>query len=179
MDKRLSVRKSINPIIHLLKFVTMEKEKKTVFVSFATQKGGVGKSTFTIYAASWLHYVKGLNVAVVDCDYPQHSIMKQKKRDMEVVKTTPVYQNLLVEQAGRLKKKAYPVIGSTPARRHGGLKGIWRKGGDSLWYCTVRPARHNGLRRGYRRNQCARLSVRAYKGRPPGAGKHTELCNYH
>ena len=57
----------------------MEKEKNTVFVSFATQKGGVGKSTFTIYAASWLHYVKGLNVAVVDCDYPQHSIMKQKK----------------------------------------------------------------------------------------------------
>ena len=59
--------------------------------------------------------MKGLNVAVVDCDYPQHSIMKQKKRDMEVVKTTPVYQNLLVEQTGRLKKKAYPVIGSTPA----------------------------------------------------------------
>ena len=83
----------------------MEKEKNTVFVSFATQKGGVGKSTFTIYAASWLHYVKGLNVAVVDCDYPQHSIMKQKKRDMEVVKTTPVYQNLLVEQSG-MKNKA-------------------------------------------------------------------------
>lgn len=59
--------------------------------------------------------MKELNVAVVDCDYPQHSIMKQKKRDMEVVKTTPVYQNLLIEQAGRLKKKAYPVIGSTPA----------------------------------------------------------------
>ena len=38
-----------------------------------------------------------------------------EKRDMEVVKTTPVYQNLLVEQAGRLKKKAYPVMGSTPA----------------------------------------------------------------
>ena len=41
--------------------------------------------------------------------------MKQKKRDREVLKTTPVYKNLLVEQAGRLKKKAYPVIGSTPA----------------------------------------------------------------
>ena len=41
--------------------------------------------------------------------------MYQKKRDMEVVKTTLVYQNLLVEQAGRLKKKAYPVIGSNPA----------------------------------------------------------------
>ena len=35
-----------------LKLVTMEERKKTLFVSFATQKGGVGKSTFTIYAAS-------------------------------------------------------------------------------------------------------------------------------
>ena len=43
---------------------------------------------------------------------------------MEVVKTTPVYQNLLVEQAGRLKKKAYPVIGSTPGGLHDGLKGV-------------------------------------------------------
>ena len=34
------------------KSVTMEKRKKTVFVSFASQKGGVGKSTFAIYAAS-------------------------------------------------------------------------------------------------------------------------------
>lgn len=34
---------------------------------------------------------------------------------MEVVKATPVYQNLLVEQSARLGKKAYPVIGSTPA----------------------------------------------------------------
>lgn len=30
----------------------MEKRKGTVFISFASQKGGVGKSTFTIYAAS-------------------------------------------------------------------------------------------------------------------------------
>lgn len=33
---------------------------------------------------------------------------------MEVVKTVPVYQSLLVEQAERLDKRAYPVIGSTP-----------------------------------------------------------------
>ena len=30
----------------------MEKRKETVFISFASQTGGVGKSTFTIYAAS-------------------------------------------------------------------------------------------------------------------------------
>ncbi|KAA4062539.1 conjugal transfer protein [Bacteroides ovatus] len=41
--------------------------------------------------------------------------MKQKKRDMEVVKTVPVYQSLLVEQSERLDKRAYPVIGSNPA----------------------------------------------------------------
>lgn len=59
--------------------------------------------------------MKGLNVAVVDCDYPQHSLMKQKKRDMDVVQATPVYKNLLVEQSTGLGKGAYPFIGSTPA----------------------------------------------------------------
>lgn len=54
-------------------------------------------------------------MAVVDCDYPQHSLMKQKKRDMDVVQATPIYQNLLVEQSTRLGKNAYPFIGSTPA----------------------------------------------------------------
>lgn len=54
-------------------------------------------------------------MAVVDCDYPQHSLMKQKKRDMDVVQATPVYQNLLVEQSKQFGKAAYPLIGSTPA----------------------------------------------------------------
>ena len=42
---------------------TMSKE---IFVAFATQKGGIGKSTVTALAASYLHNVKGYNVAVVD-----------------------------------------------------------------------------------------------------------------
>ena len=47
---------------------------KEIFVAFATQKGGIGKSTVTALAASYPHNVKGYNVAVVDCDDPQHSI---------------------------------------------------------------------------------------------------------
>ena len=47
---------------------------KEIFVAFATQKGGIGKSTVTALAASYLHNVKGYNVAVVDWDDPQHSI---------------------------------------------------------------------------------------------------------
>ena len=40
--------------------VIMSKE---IFVAFATQKGGIGKSTVTALAASYLHNVKGYNVA--------------------------------------------------------------------------------------------------------------------
>ena len=32
-------------------------EKKPIFIAFSTQKGGVGKTTFTVLAASYLHYV--------------------------------------------------------------------------------------------------------------------------
>ena len=37
---------------------------KEIFVAFATQKGGIGKSTVTALAASYLHNVMGLNVAM-------------------------------------------------------------------------------------------------------------------
>jgi hypothetical protein len=74
--------------------------------------------------------VKGLNVAIVDCDYPQHSIIRQKKRDMEVVKTTPVYQNLLVEQA--VEEEGLPGYRQYPGGLHDGLKGIRGKGRRTL-----------------------------------------------
>ena len=40
--------------------------KKTNYVAFSTQKGGAGKTTLTVLVASYLHYVKGYNVAVID-----------------------------------------------------------------------------------------------------------------
>ena len=46
-------------------------KEKNVFFSVCSQKGGVGKSTFTVLLASWLHYVLGRDVLVVDCDAPQ------------------------------------------------------------------------------------------------------------
>lgn len=59
----------------------MENEKTPLYVAFSTQKGGVGKTTFTVLVASYLYYLKGYDVAVVDCDYPQHSIAGMRKRD--------------------------------------------------------------------------------------------------
>jgi cellulose biosynthesis protein BcsQ len=83
--------------------------KETLFVAFSTQKGGMGKSTLTVLAASYLHYVKGYNVAVVDCDLPQHSIAEMRKRDVEQVINDNHYKRLAHIQFTNLQKKAYPV----------------------------------------------------------------------
>jgi cellulose biosynthesis protein BcsQ len=88
-------------------------KKETLFIAFSTQKGGMGKTTLTVLAAGYLHYVKGYNVAVVDCDYPQHSIVEMRKRDVEQVMKDDHYKRLAHVQFTGLKKKAYPVEEST------------------------------------------------------------------
>ena len=52
--------------------------KRPILVAFSNQKGGVGKSTVTAVLASYFNYVRGLKVAVVDCDYPQSGKTKGK-----------------------------------------------------------------------------------------------------
>ena len=51
-----------------------------VIVTFANQKGGVGKTTLCITFANYL-VTKGARVVVIDCDF-QHSIMKCRKADI-------------------------------------------------------------------------------------------------
>lgn len=64
--------------------------KRPILVAFSNQKGGVGKSTVTIVLASYFNYVKGLNVAVVDCDYPQFSLDKLRGRDLKNLKRASI-----------------------------------------------------------------------------------------
>lgn len=85
---------------------------KTKFVAFSTQKGGAGKTTLTVLVASYLHYVRGQNVAVIDCDYPQHSIVEMRERDLKLALEDEHYKRLAYEQFKRLDKKAYPVVES-------------------------------------------------------------------
>ena len=94
----------------------MENGKTPLYVAFSTQKGGVGKTTFTVLAASYLYYLKGYDVAVVDCDYPQHSIAGMRKRDAEQVGADEDYKRMAYEQFTRLGKKAYPVLCSSPEK---------------------------------------------------------------
>ena len=68
-----------NPIINPL--FEKRMSKRCVFIALSNQKGGVGKSTLTVLLASYFHYVKGRQVAVVDCDYPQHSIQALRTRE--------------------------------------------------------------------------------------------------
>ncbi|WP_319266110.1 ParA family protein [uncultured Draconibacterium sp.] len=89
-------------------------EKETLFIAFSTQKGGVGKTAFTVLMSSYLHYVKGLEIAVVDCDYPQHSIAEMRQRDMEQVMKDNYYKQLAYKQFTTIKRKAYPVEKSMP-----------------------------------------------------------------
>ena len=99
--------------------------KDPIYLAFSTQKGGAGKTTLTVLVASYLHYVKGYDVAVIlhyvkgydvaviDCDYPQHSIVEMRGRDLKMAKEDEYYRNLAYEQFTRLNKKAYPVIESS------------------------------------------------------------------
>ena len=88
--------------------------KKTLNVAFSTQKGGAGKTTLTVLVASYLHYVKGYNVAVIDCDFPQHSIADMRERDLKMVMEDEHYKLMAYEQFSSLGKKAYVVIESSP-----------------------------------------------------------------
>ncbi|PIF45314.1 cellulose biosynthesis protein BcsQ [Chryseobacterium sp. 52] len=88
----------------------METQNRTVFIAFSSQKGGVGKSTFTAMAASILHYRLGYNVAIFDCDYPQHSLSKMRKRDLEAIMQNEVFKKLAKRQFSAINKKAYPIL---------------------------------------------------------------------
>ena len=88
---------------------TMSNE---IFVAFATQKGGIGKSTVTALAASYLHNVQGHNVAVIDCDTPQHSIHGLRERETKLIDESLYFKALACDHFRKIKKNAYPVIAS-------------------------------------------------------------------
>lgn len=89
----------------------MIMDKETLFVALSNQKGGVGKSAFTILLASYFHYVENLNVAVIDCDSPQHSLVRMRDRDKKAIDRSDHYKQQMMAQWERIKKKAYPIIG--------------------------------------------------------------------
>lgn len=88
----------------------MSTHHNTKFIAFSSQKGGVGKSTFTTLIASLMHYRLGYNVVVFDADFPQHSLMKMKNRDLEMVMENEFLKKQAYRQFTTINKKAYPIF---------------------------------------------------------------------
>ena len=88
--------------------------KRPHFISICSQKGGVGKSTFTVLATSLLHYRMGRRVLVVDCDYPQWSIHAQRERELEAVGYNDYYKLLMVRQFKATGRRIWPVVRCMP-----------------------------------------------------------------
>lgn len=92
----------------------MHMKKEPLFIAFASQKGGVGKTTFTVLTAGILHNRRGYKVAVVDCDPPQYSIGQMRDRDMECIKESNSLKVALYRQHEQFQQPAYPIIKSDP-----------------------------------------------------------------
>lgn len=86
-----------------------------VFVAFATQKGGAGKSTLTALTASCLHYLENIEVLVIDCDDRQHSLNDYRENDLAVTGENPYLKKTMYNFYKKFGKKPYEIILSNPA----------------------------------------------------------------
>lgn len=91
-------------------------KKKAVFIAINNQKGGVGKTTYTILLASYFQYQMGLRVLLVDCDYPQWSINCQRDRELALVQKDKEVQTMFLKQFDRTSQKAYPILRTQPEK---------------------------------------------------------------
>lgn len=81
-------------------------KKKTIAVAFAAQKGGCGKTTVCITAASFLNYKLGKKTLVIDTDGPQYSFWTLRNDDLKNLDTNDASKNLFIRQ----EVPIYPVI---------------------------------------------------------------------
>lgn len=86
------------------------KEGHPLYITIATQKGGVGKSTMTAIIASILHYRLGYNVICMDVDYPQVSLYNMRIRDVETIKRDGRLAAMVNSQIGAIGGGSYPIL---------------------------------------------------------------------
>ena len=100
------------------------------FVAFSTQKGGAGKTTLTVLAASYLYYVKGLKVLVVDCDYPQYSIEEMRERDKDLIECSPAFKKLFSDNLRLTRLGPFPLLTAKPEEAMQKVREIIEDGND-------------------------------------------------
>lgn len=84
----------------------------TKVISFMSQKGGTGKTTLSILTATFLHQM-GAGVAVIDADFPQHSFVRTRTKD--ILDLREKFGDKSEEQKSPVEaeSKLYPVMNST------------------------------------------------------------------
>lgn len=90
---------------------------KETFVAFATQKGGVGKSTVTALVANYIHNVMGIDVAVIDCDEPQHSIAGLRDKETALIEKNDSLKAVACEHFRKSGARDFPSSEATPCKR--------------------------------------------------------------
>ena len=56
---------------------------RPIYLAIASPKGGVGKTSLTVFAASILQYHRGCDVAVADCNHPVYTIARLRQQESE------------------------------------------------------------------------------------------------
>lgn len=80
-------------------------------IAFATQKGGMGKTTLSVIVASWLHYKRGVKVAILDVDGSQLSVYNQRLREVDLIEADEEMSARFDEQ----NVEPYQILSGTPA----------------------------------------------------------------
>ena len=162
-----SVQEQENNLSTIKSNRTMSNE---IFVAFATQKGGIGKSTVTALAASYLHNVQGHNVAVIDCDAPQHSIHGLRERETKLIDESLYFKALACDHFRKIKKNAYPVIASDALNALDDAERMLAEEDakpDIVFFDMTGTLKSNGVTDG--------LHLRAHECRPLCRGKHPAI----
>lgn len=85
-----------------------------IFLGFASQKGGVGKSTLAEIISSILYYEKGINLLVVDCDMTQDSFYKLREREKATIADDSELARRMRTYFKAQGRVAYRVLKSSP-----------------------------------------------------------------
>ena len=89
----------------------------TLVLSVMSQKGGVGKSTVTVLLANLFFFKYGLKVCIIDADYPQCSISKKRKTELDLLEhqahLAKIYNRIYrinEDSSSTNSKSPYPII---------------------------------------------------------------------
>lgn len=86
------------------------KENTPIYLGFASQKGGVGKSTLAEVLAAILYYEKGIELVVADCDGTQESFFKLRERERALISEAPDITVGIKKHFEQFKKPSYQIL---------------------------------------------------------------------